>query len=104
LKFDELPWWREEPTPLDFELARGALPAISQVNVLARTYQTHPCEVTEFSVDTTTCLVTRAARPEGVFGEPPFWIVPPPLCRRLRERGAEIVKVRSAEELMERVA
>src|SRR5438552_5772510 len=103
LRFDELPWWHEEPAPEDLELARGALLPLCQVNVWTRTYQTHPCEVTEFSLDTRTCLVSRAARSDGVFGEPPSWIYPPPLCRKLRERGAEIVRVKSAEELLEMV-
>jgi hypothetical protein len=44
-------------------------------------------------LDVRTCLLQRTARPDGVFGEPAFWIYPPPLCRRLRERGAEVVRI-----------
>src|SRR5207248_10411978 len=59
LRFDELPWWHEEPTPEDLELARGALLPLCQVNVWTRTYQTHPCEVTQFSLDTRDRKSTR---------------------------------------------
>ena len=94
LGFAELPWWSEAPAPEDLDLARTALLALFQANVLAPTYQTHPCDVEELRLDVRSCLVTRPARPEGVFGEPAFWIYPPPLCRRLRERGAEVVRIR----------
>lgn len=96
LQFEALPWWREEPLPEDFELARSAVLSLFQVNVLAKTYQTHPCEARELRLDTRTCLLQRPARSEGVFGEPPFWIWPPPLCRKLRERGALRVQVEGA--------
>ena len=33
-------------------------------------------------------VLARPRDPDGAFGEPAFWIFPPPLCRRLRERGA----------------
>ena len=96
LRFDELPWWSEEPAPEDLELARTAVVSLFQMNVMARTYQTHPCEARELRLDTATCLLQRPARPEGVFGEPPFWIWPPPLCRKLRERGVRRVQVLGA--------
>ena len=96
LNFDELPWWSEEALPEDFALARSAVLSLFQVNVLAKTYQTHPCEARALGLDTRTCLLQRPARPEGVFGEPPFWIWPPPLCRKLRERGAQQVQVERA--------
>jgi hypothetical protein len=96
LPFDELPWWREEPAAEDLDLARAAVPALFQANVLAPTYQTHPCEAFELRLDTRTCLLQRPAQRQGVFGEPAFWIYPPPLCRRLRERGAKVVQIEGA--------
>lgn len=96
LEFDGLPWWSEEPLPEDFELARSAVLSLFQVNVFSQTYQTHPCEARELRLDTRTCLLQRPARPEGVYGEPPFWLWPPPLCRKLRERGARSVEVAGA--------
>ncbi len=96
LSFDELPWWREEPSAEDLDLARAAVPALFQTNVLAPTFQTQPCEARELRLDTRTCLLQRTAHRDGVFGEPAFWIYPPPLCRRLRERGARLVQVEGA--------
>ena len=96
LDFDALPWWSEEPLPEDLELARSAVRSLFQVNVLAGTYQTHPCEARELRLDTRTCLLQRPARSDGVYGEPPFWIWPPPLCRKLLERGARSVQVEGA--------
>ena len=91
--FAELPWWSEEPLPEDLEIARAAVPALFQANVLDGIYQTRPCEVRELRLDTRSCILQRERRPEGVFGEPAFWLYPPPLCRRLRERGARVVQI-----------
>jgi len=93
LPFDELPWWSEEPAAEDLDLARTAVPALFQENVMSPTYQTHPCDARELRLDTRTCLLQRPADRKGVFGEPAFWIYPPPLCRRLRERGAHLVTI-----------
>lgn len=98
-EFAELPWWSEEPAPADFELARAAVRAVRQVNLLAPTYQTHPCEARVLTLDTRTCIVERPPHPRGVFGEPAFWIVPPPICRKLREHGKEKLQFEHAEEL-----
>ncbi|MFN2549088.1 MAG: hypothetical protein ABR567_16830 [Myxococcales bacterium] len=97
--FADLPWWHEEPTDEDFELARRAVRAVRQVNVLAPTYQTHPCEARVLTLDTRTCILERPRDQRGVFAEPAFWIVPPPLCRNLRERGVERLHVENAEEI-----
>ena len=97
--FAELPWWHEEPTAEDVALAHSAVRAVRQVNVLAPTYQTHPCEAPVLTLDTRTCILERPRNPRGVFGEPAFWIVPPPLCRKLRERGIERMQVEHAEDL-----
>jgi hypothetical protein len=96
LKFADLPWWLEEPAQEDLDLARSAVRALFQANVLAPTYQTHPCPAPLLFLDAETCLLTRPARKEGVFGEPAFWIYPPPLCRLLRERGAAQVAIEGA--------
>jgi hypothetical protein len=93
LPFEELPWWSEEPAAEDLDLARAAVPALFQANVMSPTYQTHPCEARELRLDTRTCLLQRPADSKGVFGEPALWIYPPPLCRRLRERGAHLVTI-----------
>lgn len=97
--FGELPWWHEDPIDEDYEIARIAVRAVRQVNVLAPTYQTNPCDAPVLTLDTRTCLLERPRHRAGVFGEPAFWIVPPPICRRLRERGIERMQLETAEEL-----
>jgi len=97
--FADLPWWSEEPADEDFDLARLAVKAVQQVNVLAPTYQTHPCAAPVLTLDTRTCLLERPRDPRGVFAEPAFWLVPPPLCRELRERGVERMQLEHAEEI-----
>lgn len=98
LRFPQLPWYQEEPTAEDLEMARTAVLALLQVNTLAPTYQTHPAEAPSqrLVLDVEACVVSCAARPEGVFGEPARWIVPPPLCRLLRARGARTVSFEGA--------
>ena len=81
-------WAEEEPSPADFGIARTAVLALFQVNVLAPTFQTHPCETSHLVLDAHKGVLSRPRDPDGAFGEPAFWIFPPPLCRRLRERGA----------------
>jgi hypothetical protein len=97
--FSELPWWNEEPIEEDYRIARIAVRAVRQVNVLAPTYQTHPCAAPVLTLDARTCILERPRHASGVFGEPAFWIVPPPICRRLRERGFDRVQLEDAEEL-----
>jgi hypothetical protein len=94
----ELPWWSEEPTADDHALLATGVRALFQLNTLAPTYQTHPAELAGgwLALDTAACTLTAAARPAGVFAEPPVWLAPPPLCRRLSERGARRVLVHGA--------
>jgi len=93
----EGPRWAEEAaTPADFDIARTAVRALFQVNLIAPTFQTHPCEAARLALDTQSCVLERPPHEKGVFGEPAFWIFPPPLCRRLRERGAARVAVEGA--------
>lgn len=89
--------WADEPvTPADHEIAQAAVRALFQVNVMAPTFQTHPCEAQRLLLEVERCVLSRPTRPDGVFGEPAFWIFPPPMCRRLRERGASAVVVEGA--------
>jgi hypothetical protein len=84
----ELPWWREEPTDADAQMARSAVAATFCIDVLEPTFQTHPHQPARLHLDVEECLLSRDRDPRGVgVGEPARWIVPPPLCRRLRERG-----------------
>jgi hypothetical protein len=92
----EVPWADEPVTPADLDIAQSAVRALFQVNVMAPTFQTHPCEVQRLVLDVHRCVLSRPPRPDGVFGEPAFWIFPPPMCRRLRERGASAVAVEGA--------
>jgi len=95
----ELPWWSEEIAPLDVDLLRSGVRAMFQVDVLARTFQTRPHAPQRLELDAEACLLTRERATEGVGpGEPPCWVAPPPLCRRLgasRRRSA-----RSADEML----
>lgn len=84
----ELPWWREEPAAADAEMARSAVAAMFRIDVLEGAFQTHPHQPARLHLDAEACLLTRDRDPRGVGpGEPARWIVPPPLCRRLIERG-----------------
>ncbi len=98
LSWSQLPWWNEPPAPEDLALARDSVLALFQINTLAPTYQTHPAEVPgeRLALDTATCILSCAKRPEGVFAEPARWIYPPNLCRLLRERGAHGVVIEGA--------
>jgi hypothetical protein len=84
----ELPWWHEDPTGADAHMARAAVAGMFSVDVLEGTFQTHPHRPGRLHLDAEDCLLWRDRDPRGVgAGEPARWIVPPPLCRRLRERG-----------------
>ena len=89
-----LPWWSESATDEDLLLVGRAVDAMFQVNVMEGTFQTHPSEPPkgELFLDVEACLLFAHRRPAGVFAEPSRWIVPPPLCRLLHERGARLVR------------
>ncbi|HWE22426.1 MAG TPA: hypothetical protein VG496_00675, partial [Myxococcales bacterium] len=94
----ELPWWSEEPTSADAAMARHAVRAMFQIDVLAPTFQTHPYRPSALHLDTESCLLTRERAERGVGpGEPPAWIVPPPLCRRLARGGVRRLSVGGGE-------
>ncbi len=100
----ELPWWAEGVAPGDVELARSGVRAMFQVDVIAATFQTHPHRPSRLYLDADACLLTRDRASHGVGpGEPPRWVVPPPLCRRLAASGAARLSARSGRELLARV-
>ncbi|MBX3162423.1 MAG: hypothetical protein KF773_41040 [Deltaproteobacteria bacterium] len=47
-------------------------------------------------VDARTATLSALPRPDGCFAEPASWLFPPPLARRLLERGAERVVIEGA--------
>jgi hypothetical protein len=91
--------WRDEP-PGDEDLGMidHAVRVLFQVNVIAPTYQTHPSDPpsARVEIDLHAGRIAAAVRPEGVAGEPARWVFPPPLARRLEERGARRVIVERA--------
>jgi hypothetical protein len=90
----ELPWWGEEPNSADAAMVRHAVRAMFQMDVIDPTFQTHPYRPSSLHLDTESCLLTRARSERGVGpGEPPAWIVPPPLCRRLARSGVRRLSV-----------
>jgi hypothetical protein len=94
----ELPWWAEEPNSADAAMARHAVRAMFQADVLEPTFQTHPYRPSSLHLDTESCLLTRERAERGVGpGEPPAWIVPPPLCRRLARAGVRRLSVGGGE-------
>jgi hypothetical protein len=85
VKLVEGGWRDEDPNALDFEIARTAVKALFQVNVLAPTFQTHPlAEIRNLRIDPAASRIERDPVSQGVFGEPAFWLWPPPLCRNCR--------------------
>jgi hypothetical protein len=91
-----LPWWQESAFSVgEVEEAVGAL---FQANVMAPTFQTHPSEPPHgrLWLDVEACTLAAERRPDGVFAEPAWWLVPPPMARRLWERGARRVRVDGA--------
>jgi hypothetical protein len=90
-----LAWWREEPSSADGARVERAVRALCQVNRLAPLFETAPSEPPggRVALDVDACRLYAAARKDGVFGEPADWWFPPPLARRLHERGARLVAV-----------
>jgi hypothetical protein len=87
----ELPWWREEA----FSVAEidEMLTSLCQVNVMAPTFRTQPAEPGRLFIDVEACRIATEKRPASIFAEPAFWLVPPPMARRLWERGARRVRI-----------
>jgi hypothetical protein len=94
----ELPWWAEEPNSADAAMARRSVRAMFQMDVLAPTFQTHAYRPSALHLDTDSCLLTRERAERGVGpAEPPAWIIPPPLCRRLARSGVRRLSVGGGE-------
>jgi hypothetical protein len=89
--WSQLRWWREEAFTV--EEIDEMLTALCQVNVLAPTFRTHPAEPGRLWLDVANCRISTEKRPESIYAEPAFWLVPPPLARRLWERGARRVRI-----------
>ncbi|HZS42154.1 MAG TPA: hypothetical protein VFF06_35235 [Polyangia bacterium] len=90
-----LAWWHEEPSSADGARVERAVRALGQVNRLAPLFETAPSEPPggRITLDVAECRLRAAPRPDGVFGEPADWWFPPPLARRLHERGARGIVV-----------
>lgn len=98
LPWSALPLWQGPATAADALLVQRGVRALFQVNRLCPTFQTHPDELPDGSlqVDVAECLLRCAPRADGVFAEPARWLFPPALCRRLHERGAAVIRVAGA--------
>jgi hypothetical protein len=94
--WSELSWWRESNFSL--EEVEEAVGALFQVNRMAPTFQTHPDELPggRLWLDVAACTLSAERRSDGVFAEPAWWLVPPPMARRLWERGARRLRVDGA--------
>jgi hypothetical protein len=93
-----LGWWHATPTDTDVAMVETAVRALFQVNVLAPTFQTHPADPPgrRLFLDVDACTLSAPRRAEGVAAEPARWLFPPPLARRLAERGARTVTIEGA--------
>lgn len=99
----EVPWsalpaWQREPDASDATAAARAVQALFQINRVGPIFQTVPAEVpgARLWLDVAGCTLQAVRRRAGVFAEPAFWIFPPPLCRRLFERGARRLRIEGA--------
>jgi hypothetical protein len=79
-------------------LVKDAVRALFQVNRMAPTFQTAPSEPPggRLWLDVAACSLWAERRSDGVFAEPAWWLFPPPLARRLHDRGARRVRVDGA--------
>jgi hypothetical protein len=97
----DLPWWNEDVAPADLDLVQSGIRAMFQIDVLAGTFQTHPHTPSRLRLDAEACLLTRDRAERGVGpGEPPCWVAPPPLCRRLARGGAARLSARTGREML----
>lgn len=93
-----LPWWRDEPGDGDRSLSPRAVAALFQVNAMAPAFVTRPSEPpgARLLLDVEAATLSAERRADGVFDEPATWLWPPPLARRLDERGARRVRIEGA--------
>jgi hypothetical protein len=93
-----LPWWSDDASDADRALLPRAVAALFQVNAMAPEFSTVPSEPPQARLwlDVEGCVLAAAPRGDGVFAEPAWWLFPPPLARRLAERGATRVRIDGA--------
>jgi hypothetical protein len=93
--FAALAWFGEQPQPGDRARVARGVRALFRVNRVEPVFHTAPSELPDGRVllDVAACRLRAAPRADGVFGEPADWLFPPPLARRLLERGARRVAV-----------
>ena len=93
-----LPWWSDPAEDADRAMVPRAVAALFQVNALAPAFVTLPSEPphARLWLDVADCRLRAEPRAEGVFGEPAWWLFPPPLARALAGRGAERVRIDGA--------
>ncbi len=93
-----LPWWSDPVEDADRAMVPRAVAALFQVNALAPAFVTLPSEPphARLWLDVADCRLRAEPRAEGVFGEPAWWLFPPPLARALAGRGAERVRIDGA--------
>jgi hypothetical protein len=95
-------WAEQDPQALDYEIARTAVRSLFQVNLFAPTFQTHPlAEIRGLTLEKN--RVRCDPHPRGVFGEPPFWVWPPPLRRNARTFVIDRVRREEIPEVTERL-
>ena len=98
LDWADLPWYRAPVSEADRALIEPAVRGLFLVHRLAPTFLTLPDPLPgdQLMLDPRACLLQAARRPHGVYNEPARWLFPPPLSRRVSERGAERVVVTGA--------
>jgi hypothetical protein len=98
LSWQTLPWWQAPVSRADEEMLPRALTALFQVNALAPDFRTLPAELPQrrLWIDVAEARLFAEPRPNGVYAEPAWWIMPPPLARRLFERGARRLRIDGA--------
>jgi hypothetical protein len=94
----ELPWWSDPVEAADRAMVPRAVASLFYVNAMVPNFQTVPSEPPHgrLWLDVAEARLRAEPRPDGVFGEPAWWIFPPPLARRLDERGAVRVRIEGA--------
>ena len=90
IAWDALPWWSEPADARDDALVEIGVHSLFAVNRFTRMFETVPDELPDgrVAIDVVDCELRATARATGAFAEPAVALFPPPLARRLHERGA----------------
>lgn len=94
--WDELTWWHEPVSRDDVAALHDAVLALCT----AEKRLPHPTPVRcappggEIRIDVAACRIEAPVRADGVYLEPATWLLPPPLARRLLERGSREIVLR----------